>query len=50
MRWSEAWSDLYELIEQQRNVKCLYDDVETDFQEPAQVDDLEASDNGGIYL
>ena len=30
--------------------KCMYDDVETDFQEPAKVDGLEASDNGGIYL
>ena len=30
--------------------KCAYDDVETDFLEPPQVDDLEASDNGGIYL
>ncbi len=26
MRWIEAWSDLYELIEQQRNVKCLLPD------------------------
>jgi integrase/recombinase XerD len=30
--------------------KVLYDDVETNFLEPPQIDDLEASDNGGIYL
>ena len=30
--------------------KITYDDVETNFLEPPQVDDWEASDNGGIYL
>ena len=31
-------------------VKLGYDDVETDFLEPSQVDDSEASNNGSIYL
>lgn len=26
MRWVEAWNDLYELIEQRTNVKCLLPD------------------------
>lgn len=26
MRWIEAWSDLYELSEPQKNVKCLLPD------------------------
>ncbi len=26
MRWIEAWSDLYELIEQRTNVTCLLPD------------------------
>jgi hypothetical protein len=31
--------------------KAVYDDVEEiDFLKPAQTDDLEASDNNGIYL